>query len=181
MSGAVPLSVLSLLCALVGAIWLWADVDFTLDKRTRLFVGANIDHAIRVAFVGALVGLVLVGFVRRRRLVLAGLLFLEATILIAAVTLVGLDGGTYRERFECTFLCFSPANDVYTIRGHVTYPYVLWGVPILVLLIQAVRVLKEDPPPPRKSRYDQRGWLQLPPDVQTEYSAPKDPQVNATD
>jgi hypothetical protein len=160
--GPVALSALSMLWAVFVAIVVWVAVVFTFDTRTKLFVGANIERALRSAFLGLLLGLLAIGFVRRRRRLLSALLFLEAATLGAALVLVGLDRATYRARFTCDFLCFGP-DKPYISTSHVWYLYLLWGLPTVVLLSQAVRVLRESPPQPPKSRYEQPGWAQQPP------------------
>jgi hypothetical protein len=164
LSRPVPLSVLSMLCAVFGAILLWLNVDFTFDKRIKVYAGANIIHAVPVAFFGLLIGLLLIGFVRRHRVYLSALLCFEVAILAAGIVLVALDGGSYKAEFRCEFLCFG-GPDLYTSAAHVSYPYVLWGVPIAVLLVQALRVLREGPPGPGSpgSRYEHPDWSQQDP------------------
>jgi hypothetical protein len=136
------LAVLSMLFATVVAIVMFLKLDFTLDAQTRLF-GANIDHSIRLTLLGELLGLLVVPFVRRRRRLLAALLFLEGANLSAAIALVGLDGATYKARITCAFMCFSDFQP-YTSTHHVWYLYLLWGVPLVVLLLQARRILREE-------------------------------------
>jgi hypothetical protein len=133
-----------MLYATFAAIVVWSEVVFTLDKRTAVFSGANIEYAIAEVFVAGLLGLLLIGFLRRSRRALASLLLLEAAVLAVALILVALDGATYKARYTCDFLCFG-GEKPYTETYHVWYLYFHWGLPLVLLLAQAARVLREGP------------------------------------
>jgi hypothetical protein len=140
--GPVPLSVLSMLFAIFATIIVWFDVVFTFDKRTALFVGANIEHALADVSAAGILGLLLIGFVRRKRRLLIALLVFEAATLGAALVLVALDRATYNEQLTCDFLCFG-SDKPYTETHHLWFLYLLWGLPFAALLVQAARVMWE--------------------------------------
>jgi hypothetical protein len=82
-----------------------------------------------------------------------------AAALGVAIAFVALDSATYvQQNSTCGF--FGPATG--TVSGHVGDLYVLWGVGIALLLLQALRLLWPRPEPP-SSGGGRPGWLQLPP------------------
>jgi hypothetical protein len=140
------LGAFSLLLFASGAA-VWAE-SVTLDwpgllaglSSCVLASGANIDHALLLAFVGGLAGSLLTVIVNRWRRLLAVCLLLDAAMLSVAVALVALDAATYRQT-HCTGLFSSVPTPGET--AHVTYLYALWGLGIALLLVQAVRVLRQ--------------------------------------
>jgi hypothetical protein len=94
------------------------------------------NRAIRVLVVG-LAELVMIIFARHRQVLLSYVLFFAAATLGAAVLLVALDSATYVARLSGYFL--GPCSGTWT--RHVGYLYFLWGVPLIVLLLQASRVV----------------------------------------
>jgi hypothetical protein len=142
------LAALSMFFASLVAIDMFWMLDFTLDAKTRLW-GANIDHAILIAALGGFLGLLVIPFVRKQPRLLAALTSLEGATLSAAVVLVGLDGATYKARISCAFMCFSDWRP-YTSTHHLWHLYLLWGIPAVVLFLQALRVLLEQRRPARE-------------------------------
>jgi len=59
---------------------------------------------------------------------------------------------------ECGFFGLSGPS-----VGHLGVLYYAWGFCIAALLYQAARFLRQRPPEPRASRYEQPGWRQEPP------------------
>jgi hypothetical protein len=100
--------------------------------------GANIVHALGVAFVAGLGGSVLVLCARNRRHLLAAVLVLGSVALGAAIALVALDTATYAAHRSCGLF-----TDTETaVHERVYYLYVLWGVPLALLLRSTVRALR---------------------------------------
>ena len=134
----VSLALLSTLFAMLVAIYMWFVLDFTLFETKTLFIGRNIDHALGVVFFGGLAGTVLIPFVRKRRPLFVSALLLEAAALCAAIVLVALDGAIYKEKVTET-LFFGPGNPTSTSTDHLWFLYLLWGLPLVVLLVQIAR------------------------------------------
>jgi hypothetical protein len=129
------LSVLSMLVASAVAAFGWFGMNFTLFETTKRFGGANIEHAYPVALLGGLAGLIALIALRKRRFLLSTLLVFEAASLSVAVAFVELDRATYREQVTDTF-----TGATSTSSYHLWPLYLLWGAPIVVLLVQAYRV-----------------------------------------
>jgi hypothetical protein len=153
---------LSLLYASVVAIdgWYSTDLGVGLFCSGGLVQGANTDHGIAVAFLAGIAGAVLLALLRKQRTLVLAILLLAITALALAIALVALDSATYVQRdASCMF------GDGGTTTAHVAGLYWAWGFAIALLAVQAVRVPRQPPPEPPKSRYEQPGWLQVPPDV----------------
>jgi hypothetical protein len=133
-------AVLSMVFAMLVAIFAFLKLDFNFNAQTRLF-GANIDHAIRVVLCGTVFGLLVIPFIRHRRRLLDGLFLLEGATLSTAIVLVGLDGATYKARITCTFLCFNHFPP-YISTHRLWFLYLLWSLSLVVLLLQTHRVLR---------------------------------------
>jgi glucan phosphoethanolaminetransferase (alkaline phosphatase superfamily) len=131
-------SALSLLfAALVGAVT-YFHFSGGLFCSSEQVHGANIVHALGVAFVAGLGGSVLVLCVRNRRRLLAAVLVLGSVALGVAITLVALDSATYTAHRNCGLF-----TDTETaLYERVYYLYVLWGVPLALLLRSTVRALR---------------------------------------
>jgi hypothetical protein len=114
-----------------------------------------------VAFFAGIVGAALLALLRKRRALVVTILLLAIAALALAIGLVALDSATYIQReTSCMF-----GGGGGTTTAHVAGLYWAWGFAIALLAVQAVRVLRQPPPEPPKSRYEQPGWLQVPPDV----------------
>jgi hypothetical protein len=100
----------------------------------RAAPGANFEHALKVAVLGGPPVSILIFLVRKRRALLAATLLLGAAMLGTAVALVALDKATYTCVHD--FFGDSPTSD------HAGYLYVLWGLPLAALLVQAGRILR---------------------------------------
>jgi hypothetical protein len=106
--------------------------------------GANIDHALGVAFVAGMAGSVLVLCVRNRRRLLAAVLPLGAVALGVAIALVSWDSATYTAHRSCGLLTGTETD----FNDRVYYLYVLWGAPLLLLLrstVRALRLMRDEP------------------------------------
>jgi hypothetical protein len=113
--------------------------------------GANIDHALALAFFAGLavpVAMAMIKLVSGRlseRLwppLLASVLLLEAAALGLAIAFVALDSSTYVERGGC-FAMLGPPEKPSTETVHFGYLYVLWAVPLALILIGAAGVFFE--------------------------------------
>jgi hypothetical protein len=123
--------------------------------------GANVDHALALAALGALVLGVLVVIVViapvnwwRWRALIAGACVLEAAAVGLAIGFLALDSATY----VSTERGFFGGSD--SSVGHLGMLYYAWAFCIGALLNQAVRLLRLPPPEPPASRYEQPSWLQ---------------------
>jgi hypothetical protein len=105
--------------------------------------GANIDHALELAFLAGLAGPVAIAVIRRVseafsprlwRPLLAVVLLLEAAILGLAIAFVALDSATYVEKGGC-FAMIGPPEKGTVETAHFGYLYILWSVPIALLLL----------------------------------------------
>lgn len=112
--------------------------------------GANIDHALALAFFGGLAAPVVTGALRLVsqklslrlwRPLLAAVLLLEAAALVLAIAFVALDSATYVESGGCFAMLGPPKTGAETARFG--YLYVLWAVPLALILIAAARVFYE--------------------------------------
>jgi hypothetical protein len=158
----IPLGFLSLLYASVVAIDGWYSTAFgvSLFCSGGRLQGANVERGVAVAFFAGIVGAALLALLRKRRALVLATLLLAIAALALAIGLVALDSATYIQReASCTF------GGGGTTTAHVPGLYWAWGFAIALLAVQAVRVLRQPPPEPPKSRYEQPGWLQVPPDV----------------
>ena len=126
--------------------------------------GANIDHALTLAamsalLLGILVVLVVIASVSwsRWHALIAGACVLEAAAVGLAIAFLALDSATYVSS-GCSFFG-GPSRSV----GHLGTLYYAWGFCIAALLYQAVRLSRLRPPETAASRCEQPGWLQEPP------------------
>lgn len=106
--------------------------------------GANIDHALGVAFVAGTAGSVLVLCVRNRRRLLAAVLVLGAVSLGIAIALVSWDSATYTAHRSCGLFTGTETD----FNDRVYYLYVLWGMPLALLLrstVRALRLMRDEP------------------------------------
>jgi hypothetical protein len=96
-----------------------------------------------------------------------------------AFAFVARDSATYvQQNKNCSFIFGSTTG---IDSGQADDLYYLWSIAIAILLVQAVRVLRQGPaePPtpgrptrePPKSKYEQPGWLQSPPQERRERDA----------
>jgi hypothetical protein len=113
--------------------------------------GANIDHALALAFFSGLAAPLMLGAFRLVseartprlwRPLLVVVLLLEAAALGLAISFVALDSATYVERGGC-FAMLGPPEKPSTETVHFGYLYVVWAVPLTLLLIAAARVFFE--------------------------------------
>jgi hypothetical protein len=124
------LGVLSMLLASGVALsqLLLLAFEFCTGGRIR---GANVETGLAVAFFGGLAGAVVIVLARFSGYLLAVALFLGAAVLVVALAFVAADSATYiQDKEYCGF--FSTETGTYTF--HFGYLYVLWGVPLGVLV-----------------------------------------------
>jgi hypothetical protein len=167
LSQSIPLTVLGMLYVTGVAVhgFVETSLGLSLFCSGEPLRGANISHGLAVAFFAGLAGPLLVGliylvaFPPRSQTFVAAVCFLVAAAVGVAIAFVALDSATYVQQ-NSTCRMFSPATG--NVSGHVGDLYVLWGVGIAVLLLQAVRVLRQRREPPSNGG-EQPGWLQLPP------------------
>ena len=108
-------------------------LDLTFSCTGGVIRGANIETALGVAFFGGLAGAVVIALARRSGYLLAVALFLGAAVPVAALALVAADSATFiQDNGHCGF-----SSGTGTSTGHFGYLYVLWGVPLIVLLFAA--------------------------------------------
>ena len=102
--------------------------------------GANVHRAITLAFLSGIAVSILVVVAHKWRRLLVGALVLGVACLTLALALVAHDSATYRG-IHCSgmFGIRSP----YVERARVAYLYVLWGLPLGLLLVQVGRVVRE--------------------------------------
>jgi hypothetical protein len=96
--------------------------------------GANIEHALGVAFGGGVAVAFLLLFARQSPRLRATLLLTGATALIIGMVLVGLDSATFAEQRSCGFM----TSTVEAIDERVYYLFPLWGAPAAFLLWTAL-------------------------------------------
>lgn len=96
--------------------------------------GANVDHALGLAFVAGLAGPLLLLFARKHRRLCTAVLLTGAAALGIAIVLVSLDAATYAEHQSCGLMTSTETD----INERVYYLYVLWGLPFAVLLRTAL-------------------------------------------
>jgi glucan phosphoethanolaminetransferase (alkaline phosphatase superfamily) len=131
-------SALSLLFATLVAAVTYLHFSGGLFCTSEEVHGANIAHSLGVAFVAGLGGSVLVLCVRNRRRLLAAVLVLGSVAIGVAIALVALDSATYTAQRSCGLF-----TDTETaLHERVYYLYVLWGVPLALLLRSTVRALR---------------------------------------
>lgn len=157
----IPLSVIVLLYASVVAIWGFSQtaLNLSLFCSGEPLRGANIGHGEAVALFAGIGCALLLPFVRSHRRLVVGVLLLAVAALGLAIAFVALDSATYvQQNSTCGF-----SGGTGTETGHVTRIYYAWGFAIALLLLQLARVLTQSREPPR-SKYEQPGWLQIPPE-----------------
>jgi hypothetical protein len=116
--------------ALFGFVVVFGETLFCTGGLIR---GANIETALGVAFFGGLGGTVVIALARFSGYLLAVALFLGAAVLVPALALVAADSATFiQDRGWCGF-----GGETGTSTDHFGYLYVLWGVPLGVLLFAA--------------------------------------------
>jgi hypothetical protein len=129
-------------CSLVFATIVAADVYMNLSggllfctsERTH---GANIEHALGLAFYGGIAGALVIPFVRRLPRLLAAVLLLSAGTVGAAMVFVALDSASYVGTNSCGFMETTDTS----VNDRLYYLFVLWGVPFGVLGSSTVRLL----------------------------------------
>jgi hypothetical protein len=133
----VALSLLSLLFASAVAFGMWlylANPD--LCSVGTLKRGANIRCAVQLVALGGLAESVLLVFTYWRRRLLAAVLLLGAATLAAGLGLIALDSSTYVAGLTGFFI--GPCRGTWT--RHLAYLYFFWGAPLLLLLMQVIRL-----------------------------------------
>jgi hypothetical protein len=144
------IGVLSMLFASGVAIYgFFEEVGVSLFCTGRPPRGANIQHAFALAFFGGLVGPVVIAVTslaseawapRLWRPLLATVLLLWAAILELAIAFVALDSATLVQQQRACSL-FGEGRG--TSTAHFGYLYVLWAVPLGLILFAASRVAFE--------------------------------------
>ena len=92
--------------------------------------GENVNYGLGVALVGGLIGPLLILFTRDTPCVLARVLFLGAATLGVALVLVAIDSASFTATRSCG-LIFPETS---TVDERLDYLFILWGVPLVVLL-----------------------------------------------
>jgi hypothetical protein len=128
--------------AFVVAVWTTGGALFcTVTKRLS---APDIPLAFHVVIVGCAVGFLLSILCGPRLLVLP--LLLTACALLTGIVLVARDSATWRASESCGIA----STDTETVTNHLWGLYLFWGIPLIVLLLQAVRcVRKQSPDGPR--------------------------------
>jgi protein-disulfide isomerase len=119
-------SALLMLFASVVAAVTWSHFEGGFFCSSAVRQGANIDHALGVAFLSGLATPILLLFVRRRRRLARVVLLLGAAALLAAIVLVTADSAHYVALRYCGF--FSETRT--RVNDAVYYLYLLWGTPL---------------------------------------------------
>jgi hypothetical protein len=139
----IPMSVLSLLFAtgVAAAMLVYLD-NPDLCSVKAINRGAEIKDAAVAVLTGGTVVLILLAAVslwkpERRERWLAAILLVGIAILGAGVALVAVDSATYVAQMRGYFV--GPCTGTWT--RHLGYLYFLWGVPLVVLVVQAYRQL----------------------------------------
>jgi hypothetical protein len=128
----------------------FGEVEVNLSCEGQPLRGANIGHAVALAFFGGLAALVVTGGVRLTseifwprywRPLLAAVLLLEAATLGLAIALVALDSSTWIQQNSACGLGFGA--DQGTSTAHFGYLYILWAVPLALILVAVGRLFVE--------------------------------------
>jgi hypothetical protein len=130
-------TVLSLLFASAVSLltWFYLDtIETPICGNPHVTHGATIDAAILIALAGGIGESVLILGIKARSQLLLGALFLGIATIGLAIDLVAVDSATYTQRSPETADC-AP----WTQTSHVDFLYLLWGVPLAVLILQALR------------------------------------------
>jgi len=107
------------------------------DDRLR---GANIGHGIAVAFFAGIACALLIAFVRDWPRLVAGVFILGMAAFGVAIAFVALDSAT------ATYYCGPSLRSFGTTTRHVYDLYYAWAPAIALLLVQAVRLLRQGVP-----------------------------------
>jgi hypothetical protein len=136
LGGPAVLAVVSLLVVTGAAIGAWWDITSPeLGSFCHPARGANIVTALKIAGFGAPAAAVAILVVRKRpRLLLLLALLLAVSVVSVALTLVASESASYAGN-HCTDLF--GGSSAYVLRDHVSYLYVLWGIPLVALLVDA--------------------------------------------
>jgi hypothetical protein len=113
----------------------WQTGGAIFCSVTKRLSGPNIPLAAHVVMIGCAVGLLLSIFLRARPLLLSLTLLLTACALVTGTALVAHDSAVTKAVESCSLM--DTSTD--TVVDHVWYVYLFWGVPSVVLLIQATR------------------------------------------
>jgi len=131
-----------LLASATGLIVL-ADEFPLLCVTSSQTSGANVAVGARLALAAGIVGLLPLVLVRLvapgQALLMRFVLLAEVAALSIAVGFVARDSATFRQTEDCGFFDDTTTHSA----GHVDYGYVLWGIAVAVLLVQAFRGLDE--------------------------------------
>jgi hypothetical protein len=127
-----------------SGVGFWVLMSSLFNNASFFTDGEGILSALLLMWLGGLVLPVVFRLVREKPGALATALLAATATLALALALVALDSATYAATVNPGFLCIDCTGNPsppYTVYHHVGYLYVLWGVPLGWLLIQAVRVL----------------------------------------
>ena len=132
-----PLSLASVVVAVVPTVVLWLRLDFNLGPTPATVRGENTHSALILVSTagGFLLVFALVGVVRHHPHPWR-VLYAEAALLGAGLGLVASDSARYTERVTGGLL-----DNSTTVRTYHLWPlYPLWAIPLAVLLVQAWRL-----------------------------------------
>jgi hypothetical protein len=142
--GPAVLAVVSLVVVTGAAIGAWGDITSPeLGSFCHPARGANIVTALKIAGFGAPATAVAILVVRKRRRLLLLALLLAAAVVSVALALVASESASYAGN-HCTSLFGGSSTHV--LRDHVTYLYVLWGIPLVALVVDAGRAWRDSAP-----------------------------------
>jgi hypothetical protein len=110
--------------------------------------GANVHHALDLAFVSGFAVSVAICFVAGWRRLLLGALVLGAAVLSLELALVADDSATYTGNHCPPMFLFDVSSVPSVERAQVGYLYVLWGIALAIVLLQVGRLLRGE----RRSR-----------------------------
>jgi len=147
-----------LFAALVAAVT-WGHLEGGLLCTSDVHQGANIDHALGVAFLGGVAAPVLLLFVRKRRRLACAVLLLGAATLLGAMALATADSAHYAAVQYCGLFDSTQSN----LDERVYYLYFLWGASLGVVLWVArrldIRRDESEARAPRLPSVRRRAWI----------------------
>jgi protein-disulfide isomerase len=147
-----------LFAALVAAVT-WGHLEGGLLCTSDVRRGANIDHALGVAFLGGVTAPLLLLFVRKRRRIACAVLLLGAATLLGAMALATADSAHYAAVQYCGLFDSTRSN----LNESVYYLYFLWGASLGVVLWVArrlgIRRGESEAQAPRRPSGRRHAWI----------------------
>jgi len=131
----VGLTVLCMLFAIVVAAGAWDTLSGGLTCRAdKIFRGANINHALGIVTLGGLADSALALCALKWKRLLSPALLIGSAILGIGIAFVAFDSATQVDAESCVSLLGGATPEVRAVH-RVAHLYLLWGLPLPVLLL----------------------------------------------